>query len=191
MKKVSVFSCGLLIVVSLLTAPVMASTITGITLQGGNTPSGAWEWNGQGWSTDIPNWYVLGVSSTEGGTLVNNPDKTISVSFGPEYWLYATQTFLGSTPKVTVETDNRTFTTIFTLSGANGSGEPWTYLQGDTELQLGWASQSADKVDRWTQTQGGGVDYSLHLQTVPEPATLTLLTLGSLAVLRKRRRNRA
>lgn len=170
-----------------------ADTITGITLYGGDGGT-SWSWNGQGWTTTGSGWWVLGVSTTPNGALVNQPYYTpVSVPFPGNYWLYAEPTYLGSTPKIDVTTvDLGTLTTIFTLTGSAGTESPWTYLTGSTLLQLGWASGSADKVGSGGQTSPSGInDFYLHLQAgtpVPLPGALLLFGPGlvGLAAIRRR-----
>src|SRR5665647_2907652 len=106
--------CGVLMTAPIFAGPVAADTITGITFYGGDGGSN-WTWNGQGWTTLNTGWYVLGISSTPNGTLVNQSDTTISVPFDSSYWLYADPTFLGTTPKIEVTTTGQgMLTTIFT-----------------------------------------------------------------------------
>ena len=191
-----------LIVVFLATSlagSAVADTITEITLYGGNGGTN-WTWNGQGWTTADHWWFDLGVSSTPNGPLVNQPNTTISVPFGQDYWLYADPTYLGTTPKIAVTTiEQGTLETIFTLSGTAGTESFWPFLAGSSQLQLGWASGSADKVGQWHQlTPNGTNDFYLKLRTgnlapetpVPEPATMLLFGLGlvGLAAYRMRRK---
>lgn len=169
-----------------------ADTITGITLYGGDGGA-SWAGNGQVWTATTVGSWVLGVSSSAGGPLLNNPDKTVSVPFNQSYYLYAEPTYLGSTPQIVVTTQNLgTLSTIFSLNGVNGSGESWAYVSGSTQLQLGWASTTADLVGRGSQMTPDGIqDFSLHLLAgapAPLPASMLLFGPGlvGLAALRRR-----
>jgi hypothetical protein len=183
------FALAAFFVVTSLAGPAFADIVTQITLSGGDGGKN-WSWNGQGWTTADFWWYDLGVSSTPNGTLVNNPDTTISVPFGQDYWLYADPTNLGETPKVEViTTEKGTLTTIFTLSGTAGTETSWSILEGSSLLQLGWASGSADKVGPWHQlTPNGTDDFYLHLKagTVPLPALFWLMGTALAGLLASR-----
>jgi len=197
MKKLSVFLCGLLMAVTILAGPAAAATtITGITLWGGEDYGTTnWYWNGQGWTTHNTGWWVLGVSSTPNGSLDNKSDTTISVPFNHDYWLYAEPTDLGMRPKVKVTTDTgEELTAIFGLSGAPGNETTWTLISGDSEIQLGWASGTANKVGSGNQmTPIGNNDFYLHLQAgtpVPVPTTIFLLGSGILGLAGVSRRKK-
>jgi hypothetical protein len=197
MKKRTIGLCTCLIIMLFLFVGIshttaLADTITGITLYGGNGGNN-WSWNGQGWTTTNSGWWVLGVSSTSNGALVNQPDTTISVPFNENYWLYAEPTFLGSTPKVDVTTDELgTLTTIFTLSGNSGTESPWSFLEGSHLLQLGWAAGTANKVGSGNDMSPSGYnDFYLHLQAgtpVPLPPSLLLLAPGLLGLVGLKRK---
>lgn len=195
MKKFK-YALAVVFMVTLFAGPASAETITGITLYGGEGGS-AWSWNGQGWDTYNNYWWVLGVSSTPNGALVNHSDTTVSVPFNQDYWLYAEPTSLGSTPKVTVVTDIDTYETIFTLSGSAGTETTWSILAGSSRLGLGWAAGTADKVlGGQNMTPGGGNDFYLHLQAgtpVPLPGALWLMGAGlaGLAGITRRKRSNA
>jgi hypothetical protein len=173
--------------VTLFACPVAADTITAITLAGGNVVGTNWVNNGNAWTTINNGWFVLGVSATATGSLVNNSNTTISVPFDHDYWLYAADIGVTSTsgnPKVEVTTVALgTFSTIFTVNGGYGSGMSFSYLSGSPLLQLGWASGTADKVGYNQQmTPNGQNDIYLHLQAgspSPVPETATMLLLGS------------
>ena len=171
----------ILLAATLIATPAQAITITGMDLYGGSGGA-TWVSNGQIWSVSNPAMYVLGVSATPNGTLVNQA-TSISVPFNQNYWLYAEPTTLGSTALINVFTDVGTFQAIFNITGISGTESVWSLVSGNSQLQLGWAAGTANKVGAGRGlVPSGANDYYLHLTagttSVPLPSTLLLLAAG-------------
>ena len=173
---------SVLLAATLIAAPAEAITITGMDLYGGSGGA-AWVGNGQIWSVSNPAMYVLGVSATPNGTLVNQA-TSISVPFNQNYWLYAEPTTLGSTALINVFTvELGTIQAIFNITGISGTESVWSLVSGNSQLQLGWAAGTANKVGAGRGlVPSGANDYFLHLTagttSVPLPSTLLLLAAG-------------
>lgn len=182
--RINSLACGVSMALVLFAAPAEAVTITGMDLNGGSGGA-AWVSNGQIWSVNNPGLYVLGVSATANGALVNQgaSGTTLSVPFGRNYWLYADPTSLGTTVNLVVYTvELGTLNGIFNISGAAGTESVWSLVGGSPLLQLGWAAGTADKVGTFRTLSPNGVnDFYLHLQAgtaVPAPSTLPLFAAG-------------
>lgn len=173
---------SILLAATLIATPAEAITITGMDLYGGNGGA-TWAGNGQIWSVSNPAMYVLGVSATPNGTLVNQPNS-ISVPFNQNYWLYAEPTTLGTTALINVFTiELGTIQAIFNITGISGTESVWSLVSGSSQLQLGWAAGTANKVGAGRIfTPSGANDFYLHLTagstSVPLPSTLLLLAVG-------------
>jgi hypothetical protein len=182
-----------LLAATLIATPALAITITGIDLYGGSGGA-AWVSNGQIWSVSNPAMYVLGVSATPNGTLLNQA-TSISVPFNQNYWLYADPTTLGSTALINVFTvELGTLSAIFNITGISGTESVWTLISGNSQLQLGWAAGTTNKVGAGRiLTPSGANDFYLHLTagttSAPLPSTLLLLAAG-MAILAGSRRSR-
>jgi hypothetical protein len=192
-KRLFTFIAAAIVLAFVFAPGVHADTITGITLKGGDMGMVSWYWDGQGWTTNATGWYVLGVSETPGGALINHADTTISAAFPGSYWLYADATYLGSAPMIEVTTaELGTLSAVFALSGSAGTETSWALIEGSTLLHLGFAAGSADQVGTYGQmTPNGRGDHYLHLAVgtpVPVPAALLLLApgLAGLAAVRRR-----
>jgi hypothetical protein len=191
-RLIMMFFCIFLLVGSASGQPL---TIEGLTLYGGNGDTFAtWGGNGQIWNTFNDGIWVLGVSSAAGGPLLNAADTTISgLAFG-NYYLYAEPTSLGNNPKLLVDlSDSTIVAAIFEVVGAPGSGEAWTWKEGDSAITLGWALGTANLVDPGqSMIPSGNNDYYLqvgiHAGVIPLPGAVWLLGSGlaGLAVFRRR-----
>lgn len=70
-------------------------------------------------------------------------------------------------------------------SGSYGS----TWSLPDDPYAGGWATWSNDLGVSWSNPNGNswGYDWGFRVETIPEPATMSLLVLGGLAAIRRRR----
>jgi hypothetical protein len=70
--------------------------------------------------------------------------------------------------------------------GAYGS----TWSNPDDPYGPGWATWSNDLGGSWSNPDGQswGTDWGFFVETIPEPASLAILSVGGLAMIRRRRR---
>jgi hypothetical protein len=172
-----------MLALSMALSSAQAVTIQSITLDGGNgTTLATWTPTIAVWTTENVNHWVLGVSSSSGGPLLNQANGTLTgISLGG-YFLYGDPYPWGTNPKlIAVFSDNTVHQAIFAVNGVNGSGTSWTWLAGD-HLALGWASTTADLVSANRSLTSNGIqDLSLYA-TIPLPSTLLLLGSGLVGV---------
>ena len=146
------------------------------------TPIGSTFHNGGGRSPDISGDYVVYVGN-DGG----NDD---------DIFLYDISTGL------TTQLTNTTYTEI--TPRISGSGVVWTGVTPGSDYEIFYHDLLTDETwqltdndgleQRWPQISGthiawrgfDGVDYEIYSTTVPEPATLGLLLMGGLVLLRRR-----
>ena len=175
----------MLLCVFLLAGSAQAVTIEGMSLFGGDGATfDTWQSDGQAWST--LSWstaWVLGVSSSPGGPLLNQADTSISGLSVGNYYLYAEPTYLGNNPQLVVYlSDNTNIAAIFNLNGLPDSGAAWTLTAGDESLTLGWALGTADLVGGGKSiVPSGDSDFYLIADPCPAPVPLppTVWLFGS------------
>lgn len=178
-----------------LSGAAQAVTIEGMELWGGSVSGPNWFGNGQIWNTFNDGRWVLGVSQTANGALLNNATTTelSGLALG-NYWLYASPTSLGTYAKLDVYLSDSTVTSaIFEVNGSAGTANFWTRWSGNPDISLGWAEGTADKVRPGESMVADGTnDFYLQAQVgqvaTPLPATVWLLGAGlaCLAGLRRR-----
>lgn len=179
-----------------LSSTAYGATIKDITLAGGNLSGpNFWVATGDVWNT-IPNDgnYVLGVSATAAGDLLNNktdPANYTSIDglAGGHYLLNAIvwSGGLGTNPKLDVTlSDNSVLQTIFTLSGDPGTANYWARASGSSLLALGWAEGTADKVTSGenlaSMSPDAVNDHYFQTNIVPLPGGVWLLGAGLLGL---------
>ena len=152
-----------------------STTISGIVLNG--IP-------GEYWTTGVVFSWVLGVSNSPTGPLINNPDTTIPDAPLGTYWFFADSSYnvsLGTTPELTVYlSDGSVLDTFFNLSGQSGVGNTWTVKSGSNQLSLGWAQGTADLVGIWDEMSPNGVnDFYLKALILPTPIPGAIWLVGS------------
>jgi hypothetical protein len=177
MKKL--FGLGLLFLS--IASHAETTTISGIVLNG---------IAGNFWKTGIVDSWILGVSNSPTGPLINNSNTTITDAPFGTYWLFADSLYdvsLGTTPELQVYLSNGSvLDTFFSLSGQSGVGSTWSVISGSNQLSLGWAQGTADLVGTYGNTGPDGVnDFYLKAQisstpipAVPEPEEWTMILVG-------------
>ena len=141
-------------------------------------PAGAIEWERSGGFVGQPsvaNQVVYTISESGGKySLVASSEYS-----GEQLWSYAAATTLRS---AIIVTDDMAFiedaTTVYAID-LDSHSLTWSYVAGKTSTM----ALDGENLYVW----GGADGKSLIAITVPEPATLALLALGGLAVLRRRR----
>lgn len=166
-------------------------TISDITLFNSQNP-------GQIWDTSSPSLHwILGVSNQPNGPLLNAPSTSVAGIPQGDYWLFADPLNvpvspywnLGLYPQLDVTfSDGSSSSALFQLVGNNGVAQPWTRLNGSTQLSLGWAAGTADLVGTWGGIHPDGINdfymtATIGVAPVPVPAAVWLLGSGLLGLI--------
>ena len=158
--------------------PVRAEvTIDDITIYNSQNP-------GQIWVTWTNSHWILGVSSSADGPILNAPSSSVSGVSQGQYWLFADPADLGTFPRPNINlSDGTSRSALFQVTGLSGSGESWTRLEGDTDLSLGWATGSIDLVGQYGGITPNGIAdlymvAQLGVAPIPEPSQYMLLLIG-------------
>jgi len=172
-------------------SPAQATEIRDITLFNSQNPNQIWV------TTDTSRW-ILGVSNSDSGPILNSPNGSVSGIPQGDYWLFANPANLGALPQLNVTfSDGSSVSALFQVVGENGSGQSWTRLSGSNQLDLGWAVGAADLVGTWGGVLPDGVsDFYMkatigtnsNVPAVPEPSSLFLYGFGLLGLIGVKKR---
>ena len=158
-------------------------TISDITLFNSQNP-------GQIWITSSPSLHwILGVSNQPNGPLLNAPSASVAGIPQGDYWLFADPANLGLYPQLDVTlSDGSSLSALFQVVGNNGVAQPWTRLNGSTQLSLGWAAGTADLVGTYGGIRPDGINdfymtATIGVAPVPVPAAVWLFGSGLLGLI--------
>ncbi len=182
----------LLSLLVLLSGLCLGSSITAVTILGGNWDGTAFTPNGLNWNNYDSNNWAVGVTAPVWGSPLLNPTGTLNIPAGPEYYLFMNgrDAFpgYGNALEITLGTNSR----VFSLTGGSYALPGYVPVAGyGVSADAIVPPTDQDLVGKFqSYTPNGEADWVVGVQSVPEPGSMLLIGAGLVVLAASLRRKK-